>query len=326
MPKFAMATVRPLVLLLLACFLVNCAPERPKSIRIGVSSWPGYEFLFLAKEKGFYEKTGHQINLVEFSSLSDCRRAYERGQLDGMASTLVEVVQAAHNSSRRPQVVYAVDYSKGGDVVIGSRKIESLAMLKGARIGVELDSLGVYVLARALETVGLTIKDVTPISMDQLSMLEELEHGLVDAIVSYPPASVRALKLDGMHTIFSSDAIPHEIIDVLSVDEGFIQANPEAVKKLLRGFVMAQTYASKFPSESNAIMGRREGLSEAEFASAFTDGISLIPNAQQLRVFEPQGELERAVLRIEATLQKNGDHFESHAPAQHLEPRFILTQ
>ena len=90
----------------------GCAPEKPAALRVGLNPWPAYEFLYLAQEKGFYRAEGIEVRLVEFNSLSDARRAYERGQINVLASTVIEVLQARDNSPRSPQIVQVVDYHR----------------------------------------------------------------------------------------------------------------------------------------------------------------------------------------------------------------------
>jgi len=62
--------------------------EQAEPLRIGFNPWPGYEFIYLAKVKGFYEANDIDVKLVELNALGDVRRAFERGQIDIMASTM----------------------------------------------------------------------------------------------------------------------------------------------------------------------------------------------------------------------------------------------
>ncbi|MEY4582651.1 MAG: hypothetical protein RL701_7354 [Pseudomonadota bacterium] len=82
-------------------------------LRIGINPWPGYELLFLAQEKSYFRDAEVDVRLVEFNSPIDERYAYERGQLDAWAATLVEVIQAGDQSEPAPQIIQVIDYSKG---------------------------------------------------------------------------------------------------------------------------------------------------------------------------------------------------------------------
>jgi len=139
---------------------------------VGLNAWPGYEFLYLAQEEGYFRDEGLDVRVVEFCFLSDARRAYERGQIDILGTTVIEVLQIRDNRLREPQIVQVVDCSDGADVIIARPGFASGASLKGARVGVELASLGIYVLIRRLEKSGLSFADVETVFMDQLSMEE----------------------------------------------------------------------------------------------------------------------------------------------------------
>ena len=71
-------------LLAITLFSSGCRKELPV-IRVGMNLWPGYEFLYLAKEKGYFLEEGINLQLYDFVSLSDSRRAFERGQIDVLA-------------------------------------------------------------------------------------------------------------------------------------------------------------------------------------------------------------------------------------------------
>ena len=74
-------------ILLCAAWLAGCG-RHEGPIRIGINAWPGNEFLFLAQEKGFFAAQGVDVRLIEYSSLGDVRRAFDRGQIDGMTGTI----------------------------------------------------------------------------------------------------------------------------------------------------------------------------------------------------------------------------------------------
>ncbi len=288
----------PLLLLLASC------GNPPAPIRISINAWPGYEFLYLAQEKGLFEAEGVQVQLVEFGSLSDVRRAFEKGQIDGMAATLVEVLQARDISPRTPQVVLAVDYSNGADVILAQKSISSVAELKGTRVGLELASLNVFLLGRALEKNGLTVKDLKLVGSDQNSLEEMFNKGQLDAVVSYPPNSVR-LK-NHANTLFSSADIPGEVFDVLAMDAKLIQQRPEDVARIIRAFHAAIAYAEAHPDEAYQLMGQREGITGQEFGSILQHDITMLHLNDQPEYFGPQGKLKQAALQMEQVLRDTG--------------------
>lgn len=296
------------LLVVLAALAVpcGCTPKALPVLRVGINAWPGYEFLYLAQEKGFYRDAGLEVRLVEFSSLADSRRAYERGQIDAMGATVIEVLMIRDQSARSPQIVQVVDCSAGADVILARPGIKTGADLRGARIGVELASLGVYVLARGLERNGLHLPEVKAISMDQISMEDAFRKGELDAVVTYPPTSIKLLANTRAHLVFSTAEIAGEILDVLVVEEEINRRHPGDVAKFLKAFQQAVAYARTYPADANRIMAAREGISPEEFAGALTDGLKLLTAADQAAYFQQGGRLATVIDATERILRQGG--------------------
>lgn len=302
------AHVAELVSLLVAVVALafGCSREKPAPLRVGINPWPGYEFLYLAQEQGFFRAEGLEVRLIELSSLSDARRAYERGQLDAVGTTVTDVLQSRDDSPRSPQIVQVTDYSNGGDVILARPGITDAAGLRGARIGVELASLGVYVLARGLEKSGLGLADVTVVSMSQLSMGAAFRAGKLDAIVTYPPVSTLLVRDAKASAVFSSREIPGEVLDVIAVEAEVVRERPGDVAKLLRAFHRAKAYALQNPEPAYRIMAAREGLTPAEFGAALTSGARPISKDEQADYLAPGGKLAAVLDASDRVLRQSG--------------------
>jgi NitT/TauT family transport system substrate-binding protein len=288
--------------LLLGLSLGACwTPEVPE-LRIGINPWPGYEFLYLARQQGLFDSTVVRVRLLEFASLTDARRAYERGQLDGFASTVIEVLQARDHSTRRPVITLVTDYSDGADVVIARRGLADVQALRGHRVGVEVGSLNVYLLALAMERNGASLSDVKLVHLDLLQMADALRRGEVDAVVTYPPASLESLRLPGARALFSSRQVPGEIVDVVSVDSSVLAARGPAVAELRRGFERARLYAVAHPEAAYGVMAAPEGLTAEEFGTALQDGVRLVGLEEQAAFLRAGGTLDSVIARTAKVL------------------------
>ncbi len=138
-------------LLLFVYLSFNPYENKQETIRIGITQWPGFEYLFITHKQGFFKQAGIDIELVELSSLAEVRRAFERGKVDGMAATLVEVLEAHKYSEQIAQTIAVIDYSNGADEILASKQFKNLKDLKGKKIGVEAGSFSSYLVSRALE-------------------------------------------------------------------------------------------------------------------------------------------------------------------------------
>ncbi len=301
--RFRRRLVAPL---LAATLLLSCGGAERPPLSLGVNPWPGYEYFYLAQELGFFADAGVDARIVEFTSLADTRRAYERGQLDGMFATLVELLQARQNCARVPQVVLVTDYSNGGDALIAGPGLAGLQDLRGRRVGVEPGSLNCFLLARALETAGLAYEDVLSVPMSPLAMADALQKGSVDAVVAYPPVSLELLADPARRLLFSSADIPGEVVDVLLVDAQVLAGRGREVERLLAAYERALAWGQAHPAEAFAIMARREGLEPHEFEDILENDIRVVGLDGQAPFFVPGGLIERACAGTEAVLRKAG--------------------
>jgi len=285
---------------------LGCSLKPVAVLRVGLVQWPVNEFFFLAREKGFFREEGVEVQIVEFSTLGDCRRAYERGQLDGFGTTVIEVLTAREHSSRSPQMVHINDHSHGADVIVAQPGIKAFAALKGRRFGVELSTISVYVLGRALELHGLNLTDVKVVPMNTTAMEEAMTKGELDAAVVYPPYSVTLLRDGSATTVFSSTEIPGEVVDGIAVDAEVARRRPGDVTKMLRAFWRAVAYTEENPVEAYRFMAEREGITPAEFQKSLTDGLRLVTEAEQASYLRPGGKLGPVIDATDRVLRQTG--------------------
>lgn len=287
-----------------ACWAGAGCGQQPAPLRIGVDTWPAYRLLGLAQEKGFFREEGADVQLLEFGCLSDTRRAYETGKLDGLAITAVEVLVARDASDRSPMIARVLDFSEGSDVILAPKDIRSVRDLRGKQVGVELASLGVYMLARALAIEGMTLADIRPVSKDPATMREELLSGQLDAVVTYPPESDAVIRDPRFHVIFSSRQIPGEIVDVIAFDEAVLRERPGQVRAFQRGLDRALTLLHEDPAEAYRTIARRYGTTPEEAKASFETGLRLFGAGEWRPYMGERGQLRPLVEAIADSLRR----------------------
>ena len=258
--------------------------KQKKTIRIGIHQCTGHEHLFIAKKQGFFKQAGLDVELVELSSLTEVRRAFERGKVDGMASTLIEVLEAFKYSGKIAQPVLIIDHSNGANEILGSTKISTIKELKGKKIGVESGSLSTYLVSRALEMNDIKSSEVVIMPMELHDMPTALKTGKVDAITSYPPTSVTIKKQIGVNVLFDSSTIPNEILDVIAINNEVLANNPELQKQLLQTWKLILDYTRNYSEEAYSILTERLMLSVNEFKQAMGH-INLVGHHEQSQYF-----------------------------------------
>ncbi len=270
-------------------------------VRLGINPWPGYEPLFLAEQRGLFQRHGLQVHLVEFTSVGDCLRGYQSGDIDAMATTLIEVALAKDQGlSGSPTPVIVADVSEGADVILAKSGTQGMTDVRGQRIGVEPASLGMFILDRALAKAGMTRGDITLVTMGQEEMKTALMSGAVAAVVTYAPYSI-AMEKEGARRVFTTKEIPNEVVDIVSVTPGLLQAQPDVAAKFQAVWADAMILLEQDREASIATMAARQRITPAEFIASL-EGIRLVGGAQQTDLLAPGGEVERSLAQVRKIL------------------------
>lgn len=291
-----------LLLVILILFVVACAPKK-EPVRIAINPWPGYELLHLAEQLGYFEQAHLPIKLVQMNSLSDSLRAYQAGRVDGLTSTLVEVVQAQRHQAAPLKVVLLTDYSNGGDLIITRKENPTVASLKGKRVGCEVTALGILVLAKALALQGLSVTDVTLVNVEQLSGEKALTFGEIDALVTYPPVSVNLLSQPNFHAVFTSREISGGILDVVSVSADTLKTHPDFAAQLMHVWHRAYQYLQEHPQDAYIRMAQRGNISPEDFKHIYLNDIYVYPLIEMKKKLEVQGWLDQEAKTVCGLLQ-----------------------
>jgi NitT/TauT family transport system substrate-binding protein len=282
---------RVLIALLLLTILCGCGEYKKRPLRLGMNIWPGYECLFLAQELGYFEEEGVDVQIFDFTSLEDNMKAFSRGDLDLMTGTMIEYMLAQEQGAKDAKVVRVFDYSNGGDVILG-KNLKGVADLKGKNVGLEVRSLNIFLLKRALEKVGLQLSDVNMLDIAQMSMAEQLTKGNIHASVTYPPASIEMMALDGVSQLFSSRDLPGEVVDVLVAHGSVLTKRRADIQKILRAYNRAMETMFKEPNRCYRIMAKREGISPEEFKAIIEAELVLLNSKDQIKYSVAGGPME----------------------------------
>lgn len=286
-------------ILILLC--TSCTEPSP-TLRIGTIPWPGYEYLYLAGELGYFAAEGVAVQLVDFVSLSDSRRAFERGQLDAWATTAVELLQSREVSPRKAQAFFILDISYGADIVLVRAPLQTVGELAGKRVAAEPGTLDVVMLYFALQAAGLDFDDITLVPLPQYLLPKSIARNEVDAAVTYPPNSIALLRSGNYHPVFDSSQIPGVIVDVLAADARLLTSRRRDFVAVVRAVDKAAAYAKAHSAEALAIMARHEGV-DAQAMAAALGGISTLPLGEQPAYFEPGGKMEQAFRAVAEALR-----------------------
>jgi NitT/TauT family transport system substrate-binding protein len=260
----------------------------PVEITIGFCTWIGYAPLYIAQKKGFFEKYGVKPTLTIIEDESQYASAMYSGSIQGLGNVLDREV--IHYAKGTPEtVVLAMDESSGGDGIIASGDIQTVADLKGKTVGLDKASTSYFFFLTVLANNGMQESDVTISDMGADAAGAAFLAGSLDAAVTWEPYLSEANTREGGHVLVSSKEVPGTIVDVLTVRSDFAEQNPEAVKGLAAAWYDAIDYYKQNPDEGNAIMAKGLGLETADVAD-MAAGSSFFGRDENVKFFDKSSD------------------------------------
>jgi len=245
---------------------------------IKTDPWPPFNILYVAQEKGIFEKNGVEVELDIQDYGAESMSVYAKENFDGImhAYTDIFTMNAIYVPS---SVVYAIDFSIEGDFIISD--FDSLEQLKGKRIGVnEMYGFSYFFVLKALQSVGLDENDVELVSIPIDDMLFSIKSGQVDAGHSWNIAD--SLDPDVYVIAYAGD-YSGIITDVISFKHSSIEQNPLAIEALVRSYTEVIEYCEINKSECARIISEEIGWSEEEVLLTF-DAVQMLTPEDNLEI------------------------------------------
>ncbi len=267
-------------------------------LSVAITSWPGYEYFYLAEQTRLGQRFGLDLRVEQYNALEDQRSAYVRGDVDVIATTIPDAIAICQEAPMRcPELILVLDQSAGADVLVSDRSITRVGDLVGKTVGLERTVLAEYLLLRALGAEGLRLTQVQHFYEGPSGLVAALQQQRVAAIVTYPPHSNSLLRDSRYRVLFSSSAIPGEIVDVLAVYPAFAQRHPQRLRALVRTWWAAQARARAEPAASVALMAQREQVTPSAFIAS-EHGIRYPGPGDQARLLAADGPVALVVSRM----------------------------
>ncbi len=290
------------ILLLTAYLLLGgCPAATEPPLRLGTNLWIGYEPFYLARERDAL--AADKVRLIEYPSSMPVIDAMRNGLIDAAALTLDESI-ALQQQVRDVRLVAVLDISAGADMLLAKPEIRNLADLRGQRVAVENLATGAYLLMRALQSAGLSTREVTiePLSADQHEAV--MLRGEVAAIVTYQPIASRLIGR-GYQRLFDSGQIPGEIIDVLAVRERTLREQPRQLAYLLQSWRIGLQHLQRNRQQAIRQMMPRQRLSPEQIASVLNE-LQFPAPEQAAAMLKPGSTLTTAESRLRQHMLQSG--------------------
>jgi NitT/TauT family transport system substrate-binding protein len=197
------------------------------------AGWMPWEY---AEAEGIIDKWAKQygisIDVTQINDYVESINQYTAGGFDGCTMTNMDALTIPAAGGVDSTALIIGDFSNGNDGVVLKGENKTLADLKGLDVNLVELSVSHYLLARGLETVGLSEKDLKVVNTSDADIVAAFATPDVQAVTTWNPLLAEVLATPKVTKVFDSSQIPGEIIDLMVVNTQTLQDNPTLGKAL----------------------------------------------------------------------------------------------
>ncbi len=257
--------------------------------------------------KKWADKYGITIEVTQFNDYVESINQYTAGAYDAVTLTNMDGLSIPAAGGVDTTAVIVGDFSAGNDAVI-LKGPGTLADIKGKPVNLVEFSVSHYLLARALETVGMTERDVSVINTSDPDMVGAFQTADVSAMVTWNPMVSEILGLPDATKVFDSSQIPGEIIDMMVANTEVLKDNPKfgmALAGIWYDTMAVMTANTDEGAAARAAMGAASGTDQQGFEAQLA-ATKLFPTAAEAVAFTTSPDLKTTMDKVRTFLFDKG--------------------
>lgn len=293
--------------LMLTLMISSCSSgfRQPPSLKIGINSWPGYAIAYYAETANLFKDRGISVEFIPFNNQQDNIRATMRGALDASFVPLWEVLQADPGDAQ-PAFLMVADISAGSDGIVAGPGINTIADLRGKKVGVKLGTVPHLVLLEALKAEQIPPAEVEIVDVSNAISLQQLRAGELDAAVVWEPDLSKTAEEIGGAVIFTTADVDSLVIDGLAARSEFAKTHKKVFTRFMLAWLDAINAVDTNPDKVFEVIGEQIGQSKDAFAADYA-GLNKGDEALNQRMFG-EGRLAEAIQQITQLLASDPRH------------------
>src|SRR5687768_14881232 len=235
--KRLMTSVLLVALVAVAATQTSYAADSKKSYKVAWSIYVGWMPWDYADQSGILkkwaDKYGIEIKLTQINDYVESINQYTAGGFDACVMTNMDMLTIPSAGGVDSTALIVGDFSNGNDGVVLKGKGKKLADIKGQSVNLVELSVSHYLLARGLDSVKLTEKDIKVVNTSDADIVSVFATPGVTATVTWKPQLAEVIAIPKTTLVFDSSKIPGEILDLMVVNSATLKANPKLGKALV---------------------------------------------------------------------------------------------
>jgi len=224
----------------------------------------------VAKEKGFFEEKGLNVEVSNFTSGKQCLETVIGGGAD--IATTAEAPTTAAAMAKQPIAFLArMEYSDLKTLTLKSSSINSLSDLKGKKIGFTAGTGGEVYTMKVLKEAGLTPDNVELVNLRPQEMVPALTSGSIDAYNTWEPHVNNGEKALGDKVqLLDTKGIYSETFNIVTMID-YLEENPKVVDSFLRALIEAEKWMKDNPEEAITVIADTVDMNKEDLSAIWDD-------------------------------------------------------
>lgn len=223
-----------------------------------------YGTLVLIKGKGLLEEKlkplGYTVNWAEFAAGPQMLEALNSGAIDIAQTGEAPPIFAQAASDRLVYIAHEPAAPHGEAILVPKDSpIQSLADLKGKKVGFNKGSNVHYLLVRALESAGVPYDQISPQFLPPADARAAFTNGAIDAWAIWDPFQASAEQTLGARVLADAEGLAPNYQFYLG-DRTFVTGHPEVIQALIASIREIGAWIQASPDEAAAELAPSTGI------------------------------------------------------------------
>lgn len=251
------------------------------------------------------ERYDIDVEIVQINDYIEAINQYSAGAFDAVGATNMDALSIPAGGGVDTTSLIVGDYSAGNDAIIIKGEGD-LTSLEGQTVNLVELSVSHYLLVRALESVGLSERDLAGIvNTSDADMIAAFSTSDVTAVATWNPMVEEILQDPTANSIYNSSDIPGEIVDIMWANTEVLDANPAFGMAVAGAWFEVMELMAAGDEEVLTAMAEASGTDLAGFQRQL-DATEMFYTPQEAVAFTESAELQTTMTEVAEFLFENG--------------------
>lgn len=243
---------------------------KTEALTIGSAPLESSALVYIAEDQKFFADNGLDVTIRGYDTGAAAFNGMLKEEVDISIPAEYPLVGAAFKGEKVRAIASIAESQYFSVVGRKDRGVQTIADLKGKKIGVVQKTIAEFYLGRFLLLHGISPADVTMVNTNLAdSEVAIIDDGL-DAIMTRPPQLTAIEQRLGPNGVTWPAQSNQALYAVLIGRTNWISEHPDVVKRLLKALDRAETFAFERPLDAQAIVQKRLSFDETHMSAVWS--------------------------------------------------------